>query len=250
MNRTLMISDIHGCIDAFDQLLIQVDYNSTYDQLILLGDYVDRGGNSRKVVDKVMELVQEHHAIALRGNHDQRFVDLIHEGTPSIQSKFMEHGGHPTLESYCPMINEMSDEVLEEAIKIITANYSHHIEFLSRLPLYHEDEYHIYVHAGLNPDYNDWRQQPEHDFMYIKNKFIKHTFTNVSKKIVFGHTKTIDIHGSAEVWFAEDKIGIDGGCAFGKQLNALIYQNGTYLVENVQSVLNGPRLNDHWSVFQ
>ncbi|KAA8787088.1 serine/threonine protein phosphatase [Paenibacillus amylolyticus] len=233
MNRTLMISDIHGCIDEFNQLLLNVDYNSKYDQLILLGDYVDRGANSREVVDKVMELVQEHHAIALRGNHDQRFADLIYEGTSSIQSKFMEHGGLQTLESYCRLNDQDSSEDLETARKIIKLNYSRHINFLSNLPLFYEDENHIYVHAGLNPDYSEWKQQPEYDFMYIKDKFIHNAFEDLHKKVIFGHTKTIDIHGSAAVWFAEDKIGIDGGCAFGMQLNCLVYQNGTYLVEHV-----------------
>ncbi|KAA2301020.1 serine/threonine protein phosphatase, partial [Clostridioides difficile] len=74
MNRTIMISDIHGYIDPFNQLLDDINYNSKYDQLILLGDYVDRGPNSKEVVKEVIRLVKENHAIALRGNHDQRFV--------------------------------------------------------------------------------------------------------------------------------------------------------------------------------
>ncbi|WP_342555615.1 metallophosphoesterase family protein [Paenibacillus sp. FSL R7-0652] len=228
MHRTLMVSDIHGCIDTFNQLLHDVDYNSTYDQLMLLGDYVDRGPSSKEVVDKVMKLVHEHHAVALKGNHDQRFVDFIQEGSSAIQSRFMEHGGLPTLESYCQLKDEISDTRLQQARKSIQSDYSHHIHFLSSLPLFHEDENHIYVHAGLNPDYSDWKQQPEHDFMYIKHKFIQHTFTDLYKKVVFGHTKTIDIHGKADVWFAADKIGIDGGCAFGMQLNGLIYQDSSY----------------------
>lgn len=79
MNRTIMVSDIHGCIDPINQLLHDINYNSKYDQLILLGDYVDRGPNSKEVVKEVIQLVKEHHAIALRGNHDQRFVDFIIE---------------------------------------------------------------------------------------------------------------------------------------------------------------------------
>ncbi|WP_227779564.1 metallophosphoesterase [Paenibacillus sp. P13VS] len=71
MKRTIMISDIHGCIDQLNQMLHLIQFNSIDDQLILLGDYVDRGPNIKAVVDKVIELVTEHHAIALRGNHDQ-----------------------------------------------------------------------------------------------------------------------------------------------------------------------------------
>ncbi|MCP1183728.1 metallophosphoesterase [Paenibacillus sp. 1781tsa1] len=229
MNRTIMISDIHGCIDPFNQLLHDIDYNPQNDQLILLGDYVDRGPNSKEVVNKVVKLVHEHHAIALRGNHDQRLVDFINEGSSLIKAKFIEHGGIQTLQSYYHIDDELSDEMLDLARETIKMDYGHHIDFLSKLPFYHEDEAHIYVHAGLNPDYLEWRKQPDHDFMYIKDKFIDHTFTNLHQKVVFGHTRTIDIHGTSDVWFGEDKIGIDGGCAYGMQLNALIHENGSYI---------------------
>ena len=64
--------------------------------------------------------------------------------------------------------------------------------------------------------------------MYIKDPFIYHK-TVVSKPVVFGHTNTQHIHGSADIWFGGDKIGIDGGCAYGMQLNALeIKENGAY----------------------
>lgn len=66
----------------------------------------------------------------------------------------------------------------------------------SKLPLYHEDHNHIYVHAGLNPSVMGWKSQPEHDFMYIKDEFIQHTFENLNKKVIFGHTRTMDIHGT------------------------------------------------------
>ncbi len=62
--------------------------------------------------------------------------------------------------------------------------------------------------------------QPKSDFLYIKEEFIKNP-TNVAKIVIFGHTQTSDIHGSSDVWFGDGKIGIDGGCAYGKQLNCL-----------------------------
>lgn len=62
MSRIIIISDIHGCAMQLDLLLDMIRYNSTLDQLILLGDYVDRGPNSNKqAVNRAMELVQEHH---------------------------------------------------------------------------------------------------------------------------------------------------------------------------------------------
>jgi Predicted phosphohydrolases len=233
MKRIITISDIHGCIDQLNQMLHLIEYNSNNDQLILLGDYVDRGPNSKEVVDKVIELVRNHNAIALRGNHDQRLVDLINNDSKWIRSKFLEHGGVQTIQSYCDINNEISDEILNQARETIKTLFDHHIDFLSRLPLYHEDHDHIYVHAGLNPNYTDWKNQPEHDFMYIKDEFIRYNF-ELNKRIIFGHTRTIDIQGTSNIWFSEDKIGIDGGCAYGMQLNCLIFQDGTYITEHIK----------------
>ncbi|MEC0129323.1 metallophosphoesterase family protein [Paenibacillus pabuli] len=234
MTRTLIISDIHGCMDQLNEMLHLIQFNSVEDQLILLGDYVDRGPHSKEVVDKVIELVQKHHAIALRGNHDQRLVDLINDPSHLVQSKFLEHGGVQTLQSYCGS-NEISDEILIQSRERIKSQYGHHIEFLAGLPLYYEDHDHIYVHAGLNPNYVDWKSQPEHDFMYIKDEFIRSDF-HLHKRIIFGHTRTIDIHGKPDIWFHKDKIGIDGGCAYGLQLNALIFQEGSYKTERIMNL--------------
>ena len=59
MKRTLVISDIHGELELFEELTAEVNYDSTQDQLILLGDYIDRGPDSKKVLEKVMELKQK-----------------------------------------------------------------------------------------------------------------------------------------------------------------------------------------------
>lgn len=64
--------------------------------------------------------------------------------------------------------------------------------------------------------------------------FIQHRF-HLNKKVVFGHTRTVDIHGHSDIWFSEDKIGIDGGFAYGMQLNALIFQEGAYVTEHVRN---------------
>lgn len=230
MRRTLMISDIHGCLDPLNALLEAVNYQSGEDQLVLIGDYIDRGPESKEVVSRVIDLVNNHNAIALRGNHDQRLVDLIRTDDAKVQSKFMEHGGVQTIHSYCDFNSrEISLERLLEAKQYISDHYNEHITFLSELPLYYEDNDHIYVHAGLNPKFVNWKEQSDHDFMYIKNEFI-HTKTRVNKKVIFGHTRATEIHGTPDIWFQEDKIGIDGGCAYGLQLNCLIYQNGRYEV--------------------
>jgi serine/threonine protein phosphatase 1 len=224
LTRTLVISDIHGCYDVWVALLKKIDFVPKVDQLILLGDYVDRGNRSKEVVGQIMRMVHTGEAIALRGNHDQRFIDFIMSNHTSYDFKFLEHGGLQTINSYCDSkytLEDLQDIMILGQVKAsIRKLYNAHIKFLDSLPLYYEDAHHIYVHAGLNPFYKNWREQPEKDFIWIREAFVKHN-TNVDKTIVFGHTKTIDIHETADIWFGGDKIGIDGGCAFGLQLNCL-----------------------------
>jgi len=177
--------------------------------------------------------VRNHKVIALRGNHDQRLYDLVNSQSKEVRIKFLEHGGIQTIQSYCDSNDEITEERLQQGIEIIRANYQHHTDFLGQLPLYYEDNHHIYVHAGLNPSFSDWKKQPKRDFMFIKDDFIRSSF-DLKKKVIFGHTRTVDIHSQPDIWFSEDKIGIDGGCAYGMQLNFLIFQDGKYITEHIK----------------
>ena len=167
MKRTLAVSDIHGCVDEFKQLLDKVNFNAAEDQLVLLGDYVDRGPASRETVEFVMNLVREKGAIALKGNHDQRFVDVLGDVDSLTEMKFFEHGGIQTFKSFCGA--EALD--LKQSKERIRGKFSDHISFLNNLPFYYEDETHIYVHAGLNPTFLDWKTQPGKGFYVDSSSF-------------------------------------------------------------------------------
>jgi len=229
--RTLVISDIHGCLRPFEALLARCGYEPEQDQLILLGDFVDKGPQSKEVVDKVRQMVRREGVIALRGNHDQRLLDMALSSDPTAVAKFMLHGGRATAQSYLETDFggewELSERLPELRRKLQT-DYAEHLAFLNGLPYYYEGPRHIFVHAGLDPAYPDWRKQPVRQFMYIKESFYRHR-TQVAKTVVFGHTKTVDLHGKPDIWFGGDKIGVDGGCSSGLQLNALaIREDGGY----------------------
>jgi serine/threonine protein phosphatase 1 len=224
-DRTVVISDIHGCYQEFVDLLKLVKYNSRRDRLILLGDYVSRGPRSKEVVELVMSLVREHGAIALQGNHDHRFVRVMEDhASENETARFFEYGGFETLHSYCKNNIRISPELLLE-IRSYMGLFSSHLTFLKQLPYYYEDQDYIYVHAGLNPEYRKLTDQNIQDLLYIKEPFYNNR-TNVKKVVIFGHTITKDIHGVPDIWLGGDKIGIDGGCAFGYQLNGLEIKDG------------------------
>ncbi|MEH7223618.1 metallophosphoesterase family protein [Bacillus sp. JJ1566] len=219
----LVISDIHGCLPHFQALLKKANYQPLRDKLILLGDYVDRGSNSKEIIETVAKMVKNENVIALRGNHDQRFLDLILTRKIELYDLFLKYGGLDTLKSYYP---NAENESIDHVLNIIIDKYRSHIEFLKALPLYYEEEHFIFVHAGINPEVKDLKNQSPLDLLNIRKPFINSEL-NINKKVVFGHTRTYEIHQSNEIWFSKNKIGIDGGCAFGHQLNCLEIVNST-----------------------
>ncbi len=105
------------------------------------------------------------------------------------------------------------------------------------MPHYYERDSHIFVQAGINPSYENWKEsQPINDFYWIRDEFF-HVSTNLEKKVVFGHTPPVNLHGSEDIWFSPmgDKIGIDGGCVYGLKLNCLeISEGGEYTTHFVK----------------
>src|SRR5215207_7824202 len=95
--RTLAIGDIHGCYTALDALLKEVR-PSAEDQLVFLGDYIDRGFDSRAVIDLLIELQASTSTVFLRGNHEVMILDARED--PSKAHLWQSYGGFDTLLSY------------------------------------------------------------------------------------------------------------------------------------------------------
>jgi serine/threonine protein phosphatase 1 len=228
IKRMLVISDIHGMYDHFEKMLKETHYEPFHDKLILLGDYVDRGQKSKEVVEEVMNLVHTYDAVALKGNHDQMFLDWLKTNDGMNEYNFFGNGGLQTVQSYCGQDFFKDGFDTWKAKKYIHENFKHHIEFLNTLPYFYETDEFIFVHAGLNPFYENWRLTPYEDMLWIRDLFHNNP-TQTDKTVVFGHTPCVNLHGSPDIWFAEDKIGIDGACAYGYQLNCLEITDDGYV---------------------
>ncbi|MCB1227445.1 MAG: serine/threonine protein phosphatase [Verrucomicrobiales bacterium] len=98
MSRLLAIGDIHGCREELELLLETVDPGKT-DRLVTLGDYVDRGPDSKGVVDRLLALDDETQWIPLLGNHDQMFLEFLEDRSPNPDG-WLSVGGWETLASY------------------------------------------------------------------------------------------------------------------------------------------------------
>lgn len=101
--RRCVISDIHGCYDEFNALLEQVHYDPSQDELILLGDYVDRGPKSKQVIEQIMKLRQENQIVILKGNHDAMMVKALTHDVEEYDLHWIRNGGLQTLASYLPV---------------------------------------------------------------------------------------------------------------------------------------------------
>jgi len=232
--RTIVISDIHGYFDEFLELLNRVKYTEK-DCLYLLGDYVDKGSKSKETVQYVMTLAQKENVKVIGGNHDDLFLHWLdgqdHKRMPYAGDKV---AGDKTILSFAPFFKKGENE--EEVRTWIQREYKQEIDFLRQLPYYMEDDHHIYVHAGINPLCEDWKETSPKDFRWIRNKFYRKDHTQ-DKTVVFGHTATSVLHedeNNVNIWFGNRKIGIDGGAKFGGGLHALLIENGEYTSEFIK----------------
>lgn len=140
MARTLAIGDIHGCLTALRTLVDFVEPASD-DVIITLGDYVDRGPDTRGVLDFMIAMEQSQTLIPLRGNHEIMMLDAREKR--SWYEPWLRYGGAATLHSYAMGNGDGSFADIPET----------HIEFLeSRLLAYYECDTHFFVHANAAAD--------------------------------------------------------------------------------------------------
>ncbi|MDY3555396.1 metallophosphoesterase family protein [Gemmata sp. JC717] len=140
--RVLAIGDVHGCLGHLDDLLAWVAPAAT-DELIFLGDYVDRGPDTRGVLNRLIELKQKRPVVCLRGNHEVMMLEARF-GSRSDRKQWLSVGGVQALGSYGPALGVSGtfDDVP-----------GGHWEFLEyELVPYHETDRFIFVHAGVDHD--------------------------------------------------------------------------------------------------
>lgn len=131
--RTLAIGDIHGCFTALETLLDSLELVDE-DRLIFLGDYVDRGPNSRGTVEKLIELSTQPRHVFLRGNHDDWLLEARVDR--KMAKSWFAVGGRETLQSY--------------GASTVDGIPPAHWEFLKRTRPYFHSESHIFAHAAVS----------------------------------------------------------------------------------------------------
>lgn len=204
MDKIFAIGDIHGCLNKLQRLINKLPVNNEIDILVFIGDYIDRGGFSKEVIDYVIELHDKFkNIIFLSGNHEQMFINYL-AGTE--EEMYLHNGGRATLISYG--ISPASSPAERKAA--IPAN---HLNFFRSLLPYYETDAYIFVHAGLMPGLS-LQQQTIHDLLWIRQEFISSDY-DFGKRIIFGHTPL------KSPLIESNKIGIDTGAFSGGKLTCV-----------------------------
>ncbi len=225
VRRLLVISDIHGQIDAFNRLLEKSNYNPSEDLLFLLGDYIDRGQDPRAVVEKVREL-EKQGAVVLKGNHEDMMEKALAGRDADFFTTWMANGGNKTLTSFGAKPDHIFRELQSSSLQL-SDELTDTLSWVTQLNLYAQTEHYLFVHAGVDPEH-PVEKTDEEILLWIREPFF--TGYHGEKTVIFGHTPTMFLHNSSDVYFGDNNIiGIDGGCVFGGKLNCLeLPSNKTY----------------------
>jgi serine/threonine protein phosphatase 1 len=206
MGRRIVIGDIHGCINSLrglleDKIMVQMD-----DELYFVGDYIDRGPDSKGVIDHLIGMKENGHSmIFIRGNHEEMLIESF--SSEAYFHPWIYNGGGATLDSF----GISREEYLERpGDQKFPAPY---MEFLSFTTYYVELDKVFIVHAGFN--FMD--ENPFHDLdaMIWSRNFDYDRFKAKGKPVIHGHTP-VSLETIRETLFRPERtlINIDAGCVY------------------------------------
>jgi serine/threonine protein phosphatase 1 len=189
------IGDIHGRLDLLTALLAQVVADAERHpadhrrQLVFLGDYIDRGTESRGVIDALLRSGPPGFSrIFLMGNHEDAMLEFLDQQADGVA--WLTYGGLETLLSYGVAIRRLptsaaSAAELREALR--AAVPQDHVDFLRRCVLSHAEGDYVFVHAGVRPG-RPLERQDRRDLLWIRDEFLRVPGALPGKVVVHGHT--------------------------------------------------------------
>lgn len=188
--RLYAIGDVHGRFDLLFNMHARIEAELERDRpddfrIVHVGDYVDRGPQSREVIDFLVERTRDPRIVALAGNHDVGFLDFL--ARPSADSLFVGNGGVQTAQSYGLDPDFGSDTAIRAASNALLALVPRtHLAFLGALPRSANFGDFFFCHAGVRPGIALDRQS-EDDLIWIRKAFLEHAGL-YEKIVVHGHT--------------------------------------------------------------
>ncbi len=223
-----VIGDVHGRLDLLHALLRKIAYDAARSgdgetrELIFLGDYVDRGPDSKGVIDLILSTIAERDfwtVTALKGNHEAALLNFMED--PGSWPGWSQFGARETLSSYGvdpPDWQGGEEDWARASRELSGAVPAAHKAFLRDLELTAERGDYLCVHAGVRPG-QPLDRQIEQDLLWIRDDFLSST-RRLEKVIVHGHTP------AEEAYLGDHRIGLDTG-AYATSLLTAVKLKGT-----------------------
>jgi serine/threonine protein phosphatase 1 len=220
--RVYAIGDVHGRADLLANLFARIDADLRARPIphpiqVLLGDYIDRGPDSRQVIDLLIGRRRSHDLIPLKGNHEQCALNVLLDPSSLLQWKSI--GGLNTVLSYgvTPRWNDDFQSISAVALAFTNNLPEPHRRFLQGLPLSLTCGDFFFVHAGARPGIR-LQEQSERDLLWIREDFLLHE-EDFGKVVVHGHTP----HLEPEI--KPNRINIDTGAYATGRLTCLVLED-------------------------
>jgi serine/threonine protein phosphatase 1 len=236
--RVYAVGDIHGRADLLLRLLedLRVDVEKGGFEgrpiLVFLGDYIDRGFQSKDVLDVLLgDLLSPFETYFLKGNHEAAMLQFLLD--PGIGPRWAEFGGAETLVSYGvrpPRTRTSMDEWRRASQELSRVLPPEHLHFLTHLDLSVRIGDYVFVHAGVRPGV-PLNQQSEHDLLWIREEFLADR-RPLGAVIVHGHTPVSKPHRDSR------RVGIDTGAYLSGRLTAARFEH-----DGVEFISTGPRID-------
>lgn len=218
--RYYVIGDIHGRLDLYRALIAAIeqddaDKGGASTTVVLLGDLVDRGPDSRGVIELSMRWAKARRVRFLAGNHEEMFLQAF-EDTSRLRH-FVKHGGRETILSYGIPVAAYNDlslaELLAELPRLVPPE---HRAFLQSFEDYVVAGDYAFVHAGIDPG-KPLEEQDRQSLLWIRERFLSHSAPH-SHVVVHGHTIFDEVDDCG------NRIGIDTGAYRTGRLTALVLE--------------------------
>ncbi|MEC9346950.1 MAG: metallophosphoesterase family protein [Pseudomonadota bacterium] len=223
--RIYAIGDVHGRSDLLRELheiIVRDSAGAPSDRTIVyLGDYVDRGPDSRGVLDILIgEALPGFRSIHLVGNHEAVLLQFLQDA--EIARDWLNFGGEATLASYGVRLDPRRyavTDLLRAKEELTRALPPEHLAFLRRLKLNHWAGDYFFVHAGVRPGV-PLDRQTGNDQIWIRDLFLD-SDASFGRIVVHGHTPNVAVQSR------RNRIGIDTGAYFTGRLTAVVLEGET-----------------------
>lgn len=222
--RVYVIGDIHGRLDLLDRLIDEIERDAeergASSLTVTLGDYIDRGPDSRGVLDRLLSNPFPGDYVALKGNHEVLLETFLEDS--AIGAHWRQLGGLETLRSFgvsiaATMVGKNYEEAAEQ---LRVALSPAHTKFLASLKTSLTVGRYFLCHAGIRPGIALERQRPQ-DLMWIRGEFLRSRL-DFGKIVVHGHTPT------AEPEVLPNRINIDTGAFATGRLTCVVLEGGSH----------------------